>query len=184
MRFDHSKLTTASSPIPATSTFKPGSTMILTQGSCIGRLISSSQDEMGQWSYHTYSCKNFRRLTITSVYHPCNQRVLDSRCVRTLTITAQHTSNKGITRLPDKPLSLTSVSSSPINMLKATAYYSPVTIMKNLISSKTESPNCAPTSTSSTSCFISQAVTTSPPTPAAPNPSTIFSAMPGCLMLQ
>ena len=37
--FDHSKLTTASSPIPATSTFKPGGTMILTQGSCVGRLI-------------------------------------------------------------------------------------------------------------------------------------------------
>ena len=71
--FDHSKLTTASSPIPAVSTFKPGSTMILTQGSCIGRLISSGHDEMGWWSYHTYSCKNFCQLTITSVYQPCNQ---------------------------------------------------------------------------------------------------------------
>ena len=56
---DHSKLTTASSPIPATSTFKPGGTMILTQGSCIGRLISSGHDDMGHWSYHMYSCKNF-----------------------------------------------------------------------------------------------------------------------------
>ena len=71
--FDHSKLTNASSPIPATSTFKPGGTMILTQGSCIGRLISSGHDEMGWWSYHRYSCKNFRRLTIASVYQPCNQ---------------------------------------------------------------------------------------------------------------
>ena len=34
--FDHSKLTITSSPIPATSTFKPGRTMILTQCSCIG----------------------------------------------------------------------------------------------------------------------------------------------------
>ena len=32
----NSKLTTASSAIPATSTFKPGGTMILTQGSSIG----------------------------------------------------------------------------------------------------------------------------------------------------
>ena len=47
--FDHSKLT-ASSPIPATSTFKPGGTMILMQGSCIGRLILSGHDEMGRWS--------------------------------------------------------------------------------------------------------------------------------------
>ena len=59
LAFDHSKLTTASSPIPATSTFKPGGTMILTQGSCIGRLILSRHDDMGCWSYHTYSCKHF-----------------------------------------------------------------------------------------------------------------------------
>ena len=90
--FDHSKLTTTSSPIPATSTFKPGGTMILTQGSCISRLISCGHNEMGRWSYHTYSCKNFHRLTITSVYQPCNQRVTDSGRVRTLTVTAQHTS--------------------------------------------------------------------------------------------
>ena len=90
--FDHSKLTTACSAIPATSTFKPGGTMILTQGSCIGRLISCGHDEMGQWSYHMYSCKNFRRLTIASVYQPCNQRVTNWGCVQTLTVTAQHTS--------------------------------------------------------------------------------------------
>ena len=90
--FDHSKLTNASSPIPATSTFKPGGTVILTQGLCISRHILSGQDEMGHWSYHTYSCKNFCRLTIASVYQPCNQRVTDSGCVRTLTVTAQHTS--------------------------------------------------------------------------------------------
>ena len=58
--FDHSKLTTTSSPIPATSTFKPGGTMILSPGLCIGRLILSRHDDMGRWSYHTYSCKNFR----------------------------------------------------------------------------------------------------------------------------
>ena len=57
--FDHSKLTTTSSPIPATSTFKPGGTRILTQGSCIGRLISTGHDDMCCWSYHTYSCKTF-----------------------------------------------------------------------------------------------------------------------------
>ena len=90
--FDHSKLTIASSSIPATSTFKPGRTMILTQGLSIGRLISSGQDEMGHWSYHTYSCKNYRRLTIASVYEPCTQRVLENGRVRTLTVTAQHTS--------------------------------------------------------------------------------------------
>ena len=90
--FDHLKLTTASSPIPATSTFKPGGAIILTQGLCISRLISSGRDEMGWWSYHTYSCKNFRRLTIASVYQPCTQQVLDSGRVRTLTVTARHTS--------------------------------------------------------------------------------------------
>ena len=90
--FDHSKLTTASSPIPSTSTFKPSSTMILMQGSCIGRLTLSGHDELGQWSYHMYSCKTFCGLTIVSVYQPCNQRILDRGCVRTLTVTAQHTS--------------------------------------------------------------------------------------------
>ena len=90
--FDHSKLTTASSSIPATSTFKPGGTMILTQGSSIGRLILSGHDEIGSWCYHTYSCNNFCRLRITSVYQPCTQRVLENGQVRTLTVTAQHTS--------------------------------------------------------------------------------------------
>ena len=47
---------------------------------------------MGRWSYHTYSCKNFCRLTIASVHQPCNQLVTERRCVQTLTITAQHTS--------------------------------------------------------------------------------------------
>ena len=90
--FDHLKLTIASSSILATSTFKPGGTMILMQGLSIGRLISSGQDEMGHWSYHTYSCENFHRLTIASVYQPCTQRVLKNGLVRTLTVTAQHTS--------------------------------------------------------------------------------------------
>ena len=66
--------------------------MILTQGSCIGRLILSGHDEMGWWSYHTYCCKTFHRLTIASVYQPCNQQVLDRGHVRALTVTAQHSS--------------------------------------------------------------------------------------------
>ena len=66
--------------------------MILTQDSCIGRLVLSGHNDMGRWCYHTYSCKNFRQLTIASVYQPCNQRVLDRGHVRTLTFTAQHTS--------------------------------------------------------------------------------------------
>ena len=55
--FDHSKLTTAISPIPATSTFKPGGTMILTQGLCAGRLISSRHDDMGQLELSHVSTK-------------------------------------------------------------------------------------------------------------------------------
>ena len=157
--FDHSKLTTASSPIPATSTFKPGGTMTLTQGSCIGRLISSGHDEMGFWSYHMYSYKNFCQLTFASVYKPCNQRVTDSGRVRTLTVTAQHnepvfSDNKGATRLPGKPLSLISDSSSPTNMVREMAFYLLATVMKNSISRTTESQNCALISTSLTSCFI------------------------------
>ena len=66
--------------------------MILTQGSCIGQLILSGQDKMGWWSYHTYSCKNFHGLVIAAVYHPCTQRVFENGQVRTLTVTAQHTS--------------------------------------------------------------------------------------------
>ena len=69
--FDHSNLTTASSPIPATSTFNPGGTMMLTQGSCVGRLILSRHDDMGSLSYHTYRCKDFRQLTIASAYQRC-----------------------------------------------------------------------------------------------------------------
>ena len=66
--------------------------MTLTQGSCVGRLILSGHNDMGSWSYHMYSCRNFCRLTIASVYQPCNQRVTESGCIQTLTVTAQHTS--------------------------------------------------------------------------------------------
>ena len=56
--------------------------------------------------------------------------------------------------------------------------------MRNSTSSMTESSNCAPTSTSSTSCFTSHAMTTLPPMPTVPNASTISYATPWCLMLQ
>ena len=92
--------------------------------------------------------------------------------------------NKGVMRLPGKPLLQISVSSSPINMLRSMAFYSPETTMRNSTSSMTESPNCAPTSTSSTSCFTSQSGTTLPPIPAVPNALTISYVTSGCLMLQ
>ena len=162
-------------------------TMILTQGSCIGRLISSSNDEMGRWSYHTYSCKNFSRLTIASVYQPCNQRVLDCGHVRTLTVTAQHTSllrQQGSHKTPrqafitDLHQFITDQHAQGNGVLLAE------TTMRSSTSHMTESPNCAPTSTSSTSCFTSQDATTLPPMPTVPNASTIFYATSGCLMLQ
>jgi hypothetical protein len=49
------KLELSSSAITLDSTYKPGGTMILSQGNVTGHIISSGQDHMGRWAYTKYA---------------------------------------------------------------------------------------------------------------------------------
>ena len=90
--FDHYRLTCASSSIPSSFDFKPGGTLIITQGNAVGRVTLSGSDPMGRWSYQTLTCKDNRNLTIMSVYQVCEQAHTTNGSIKTLTATAQQTS--------------------------------------------------------------------------------------------
>eukprot|EP00957_Ditylum_brightwellii_P185241 14105823-Ditylum_brightwellii.AAC.1 len=61
----------ASSTIPTTNDYKPGSTMNIVQGDLVGQIIESGQDEMGQWVYTKLAAKNDKIITIIMAYQPC-----------------------------------------------------------------------------------------------------------------
>ena len=92
--FDHSKMTTSTSSISLNrrSNFKPGGTLIATQGHTCGRVIHQGRDNLGRWSYQVLSCKNRRTLTIVSAYQVCQQQIVTNNRVISSTASAQQTS--------------------------------------------------------------------------------------------
>ena len=90
--FEHQKMNIASSPVPAANDYKPGGTLIVTQGNYSGRIIQSGGDNLGRWTYHTLGVKAGRNITIISAYQLCEQEIVEDSRVRTLTGTAQQTS--------------------------------------------------------------------------------------------
>jgi hypothetical protein len=90
--FDYSRLSIASSAIPSDNEFKPGGTLLLSQGNVTGRFLEKGSDHMGRWTYQTFLCKSNRRLTIISAYQVCEQSIRVNSKVKTLTATAQQTS--------------------------------------------------------------------------------------------
>ena len=71
--FEHIKLMLASSTIPSTSMFKPGGTLMTTQGSTNTRIIQISTNPLGRCTYQTFACKYHHQLTIIMAYQPCHQ---------------------------------------------------------------------------------------------------------------
>ena len=48
--FEHTKLNFSSSPIPSTSSFKLGGTIMISQGPITTQIIGTGTDHMGQWT--------------------------------------------------------------------------------------------------------------------------------------
>ena len=92
--FDYSKMTMSMSSISLNrrSNFKPGGTLIATQGHTSGRIIHEGHDNLGRWSYQILSCKNQRTLTIVSAYQVCQQQLVNNNRVASSTASAQQTS--------------------------------------------------------------------------------------------
>ena len=95
--FDHSRLSFGSSNITSPKApryYKPGGTLLATQGKYTGRISKTGCDPMGRWSCHTFSCKNNKSLTVISAYQVCDQPLIDSStdCIKSFTASSQQVS--------------------------------------------------------------------------------------------
>lgn len=97
----HCNLIYSSSAIPSTSWYKPGGTLSAGLNNTVGRIISSGQDPLGRWSYHTLAGKNQTKLTIISAYQVCIQPLRQGNHIATKTASAQQ-----IRMLRDKNVNL------------------------------------------------------------------------------
>ena len=68
--WQRSRLSMGSSPIPFSSQYKPGGTMIMATGSVTGRIQQAGKDPWGRWSHQTLIGHNGRLVTIISAYQP------------------------------------------------------------------------------------------------------------------
>ena len=82
------RITLGTSPIPFTSMFKPGGTMIMATNSITGRMVGQTIDKWGRWVSQTYRGREARRITVISVY----QVVAKTSRVGTSTADAQQRS--------------------------------------------------------------------------------------------
>mmetsp|Transcript_18791 Transcript_18791/g.51454 ORF Transcript_18791/g.51454 Transcript_18791/m.51454 type:complete len:97 (+) Transcript_18791:2753-3043(+) len=62
--FDYSQLTAGSSSIPAKHNFKPGGTLLLSQGAMSARVQDAGHDALGRWTYQTFGGKRGKKITI------------------------------------------------------------------------------------------------------------------------
>jgi hypothetical protein len=72
---DHSSMIMASSSIEMLNQYKPGGTLIMSRGKITSRLIKSGSDDMGQWTYQTFSRKRSRNVTIITAYQVCDKAI-------------------------------------------------------------------------------------------------------------
>ncbi|KAL7574197.1 hypothetical protein ACA910_014872 [Epithemia clementina (nom. ined.)] len=70
--FEYHRLSTACSPIPTTTYFKPGGVALITTNSTTGRVIATGSDEMGRWTFQSLLGRDKRQITIISAYQVCS----------------------------------------------------------------------------------------------------------------
>jgi hypothetical protein len=75
---DYSSMIMASSPIKMLNQYKPRGTLTMSWGKITARLIKSGSDDMGQWTYQTFSGKQSRNVTIITAYQVCDKSVSQS----------------------------------------------------------------------------------------------------------
>jgi hypothetical protein len=64
-----------SSPIEMTHQYKPGSTTLLLRGKISAWLVTTGSDDMGRWTYQTFSGKRNQNVTIVNAYQVCDKSV-------------------------------------------------------------------------------------------------------------
>ena len=66
--------------------------MMFPQGPVTAHITHQHTDLCGRWCYQTFSCKNYIKLSIITVYGPCLSSVHDNTKKQTLTYHVQLTS--------------------------------------------------------------------------------------------
>jgi hypothetical protein len=78
------------SPIPFTSMFKPGGTMITAINSITGRIVGNTTDKWGRWVSQTYRGRENICITIISAYQVVvNNPKVGARTAAEFTLTDQ-----------------------------------------------------------------------------------------------
>ena len=96
--FEFSKTTFGSSNIPARKRYyKPGGTLMGSQGSITARIMDQGSDSLGRWSFQLMSCKNNKKLLVVAAYQVCKQTITytdndGNTTVRSYTASAQQSS--------------------------------------------------------------------------------------------
>ena len=86
--WERHRLVIGTSPIPFTTPFKPGGTMVMTVGSLTGRLCKQEKDKWGRWSSQVYQGQAGRKVAVISAYQPITKGGPAGK----ITVAAQHTS--------------------------------------------------------------------------------------------
>ena len=93
---EHSRITFGSTniPSPRPTPYKPGGTLIASQGKSTGRITTQGTDRMGRWSYQVFSGRGNKTITVISAYQVCRQSLLteETNRVRSFTASAQQIS--------------------------------------------------------------------------------------------
>jgi exonuclease III len=71
----HSSMIMASSSIEMINQYKPGGTLTISRGKITSRLIKSGSDDMGRWTYQTFSGKRSCNVTIITAYQVCDKAI-------------------------------------------------------------------------------------------------------------
>jgi hypothetical protein len=68
--WERNRLVIGTSPIPFSTPFKPGGTLVMTVGSLTGRLFKQERDKWGRWSSQVYQGQAGRKIAVISAYQP------------------------------------------------------------------------------------------------------------------
>lgn len=87
-QWDRSKMTFGTSPIPLSSTYKPGGTFMLTTGSTTGRVRQYHRDKWGRWVAQEISGSHSNTVMVISAYQPVDKQKKEG----TNSVASQHRS--------------------------------------------------------------------------------------------
>ncbi|KAI2510607.1 hypothetical protein MHU86_3718 [Fragilaria crotonensis] len=86
--WERTKFIAGTTPIPFSTSYKPGGTFLLTTGCLAGRIVNQAQDRWGRWVIQEFSGRSGIKVVIVSAYQPVDKRGHEG----TLTVASQHRS--------------------------------------------------------------------------------------------